>query len=273
MTDGLVTCDLLGTADLGTSEERAARRVRGAQGVVRRGPGRRSRTPTCGPRWPSCTTSSTASRSSTSTSAISAYEPVVKIAVAGGGPGGPVLLDPDAEGRAGLLGHGVRAQPGDGRVRLRGRVLRRDADRVRARRSARATAAITERFARWTDIDIHHRGSVTRSGGHGFSALGRRELLGDPAGARAGARRRVRFRTEAPPVCRLGLGGPGRRRRRRRRARCARRLPRVRALARAAPLSLHVAWDRPRVRRIQVLHRRDPARRLPGARISVRRRR
>ena len=39
-------------------------------------------------------------------------------------------------------------------------------------------AAIAERFARWTDIDIHHRGSVTRSGGHGFSALGRRELLG-----------------------------------------------------------------------------------------------
>ena len=48
--------------------------------------------------------------------------------------------------------------------------------------------AITERFARWTDIDIHYRGSVTRSGGHGFSALGRRELLGDPAGAGVGAR-------------------------------------------------------------------------------------
>ena len=28
------------------------------------------------------------------------------------------------------------------------------------------------------DIDIHHRGARTRSGGHGFSALGRRELLG-----------------------------------------------------------------------------------------------
>ena len=37
---------------------------------------------------------------------------------------------------------------------------------------------ITARFARWTDIDIHHRGVRTRSGGHGFSALGRRELLG-----------------------------------------------------------------------------------------------
>jgi anthraniloyl-CoA monooxygenase len=39
-------------------------------------------------------------------------------------------------------------------------------------------SAISERFARWTDIDIHHRGAVTTSGGHGFSALGRRELLG-----------------------------------------------------------------------------------------------
>ncbi len=38
-------------------------------------------------------------------------------------------------------------------------------------------AAITERFARWTDIDIRLRGETTRSGGHGFSALGRRELL------------------------------------------------------------------------------------------------
>jgi anthraniloyl-CoA monooxygenase len=39
-------------------------------------------------------------------------------------------------------------------------------------------AAVTDRFVRWTDIDIHHRGNVTRSGGHGFSAIGRRELLG-----------------------------------------------------------------------------------------------
>ena len=57
-------------------------------------------------------------------------------------------------------------------------------------------AAITERFARWTDIDIHHRGSVTRSGGHGFSALGRRELLGCAAGAGVvfGRRRAVLLR-------------------------------------------------------------------------------
>src|SRR5215203_114460 len=33
-------------------------------------------------------------------------------------------------------------------------------------------------IARWDDIDIHFRGTVTTSGGHGFSAMGRRDLLG-----------------------------------------------------------------------------------------------
>src|SRR3954468_17552913 len=37
---------------------------------------------------------------------------------------------------------------------------------------------ITRRFVRWSDIDVHYRGEVVTSGGHGFSALGRRELLG-----------------------------------------------------------------------------------------------
>ncbi len=32
-------------------------------------------------------------------------------------------------------------------------------------------------FARWDDIDVHYRGSVTTSGGHGFAALGRVRLL------------------------------------------------------------------------------------------------
>src|ERR1700756_1672567 len=53
---------------------------------------------------------------------------------------------------------------------------------------------ITDSFVHWTDIDIHHRGVKTRSGGHGFSALGRRGLLGilprRAAGRGAGARRR-----------------------------------------------------------------------------------
>jgi anthraniloyl-CoA monooxygenase len=36
---------------------------------------------------------------------------------------------------------------------------------------------ITSRFVRWSEIDVHHRGEVITSGGHGFSALGRKQLL------------------------------------------------------------------------------------------------
>ena len=32
-------------------------------------------------------------------------------------------------------------------------------------------------FARWDDIDVHYRGEVVTSGGHGFAALGRKRLL------------------------------------------------------------------------------------------------
>src|SRR3954470_10498769 len=35
---------------------------------------------------------------------------------------------------------------------------------------------ITRRFARWAEIDVHYRGDVLTSGGHGFSALARGAL-------------------------------------------------------------------------------------------------
>ncbi|HEX3497902.1 MAG TPA: bifunctional salicylyl-CoA 5-hydroxylase/oxidoreductase [Stellaceae bacterium] len=38
-------------------------------------------------------------------------------------------------------------------------------------------AEITERFAHWDAIDIHYRGTVVTSGGHGFSGLSRQVLL------------------------------------------------------------------------------------------------
>src|SRR5918997_1482019 len=38
-------------------------------------------------------------------------------------------------------------------------------------------AELAPRFARWAEIDIHYKGEVVTSGGHGFSALSRRELL------------------------------------------------------------------------------------------------
>ncbi len=59
---------------------------------------------------------------------------------------------------------------------------------------------ITRRFVHWTDIDIHHRGLCTRSGGHGFSALGRRELLGILQRRALAVGVDVRFSCEAPPL-------------------------------------------------------------------------
>ena len=38
-------------------------------------------------------------------------------------------------------------------------------------------AELAPQFARWAEIDIHYKGEVVTSGGHGFSALSRRELL------------------------------------------------------------------------------------------------
>jgi anthraniloyl-CoA monooxygenase len=60
--------------------------------------------------------------------------------------------------------------------------------------------SIASQFARWTDIDIHHRGAMTRSGGHGFAALGRRELLGILQARALELAVDVRFSSEAPAV-------------------------------------------------------------------------
>jgi anthraniloyl-CoA monooxygenase len=38
--------------------------------------------------------------------------------------------------------------------------------------------AITDHFAHWDDIDVHFRGVTVTSGGHGFSGIARRKLLG-----------------------------------------------------------------------------------------------
>ncbi|MGY1641850.1 bifunctional salicylyl-CoA 5-hydroxylase/oxidoreductase [Geodermatophilus sp. SYSU D00703] len=53
-------------------------------------------------------------------------------------------------------------------------------------------------FARWDDIDVHHRGRVTTSGGHGFAAMSRRELLHVLQRRCADLGVAVHFRAEAP---------------------------------------------------------------------------
>ncbi|QRN80354.1 MAG: bifunctional salicylyl-CoA 5-hydroxylase/oxidoreductase [Nocardiopsis sp. BM-2018] len=63
--------------------------------------------------------------------------------------------------------------------------------------------AMAAEFARWDDIDIHHGGTVTTSGGHGFAAIGRRRLLQILRARCAELGVRVLSRTEAPPAAEL----------------------------------------------------------------------
>ena len=68
---------------------------------------------------------------------------------------------------------------------------------------------ITERFARWDDIDIHHRGAVITSGGHGFAGIARKTLLDILQRHAAGLGVHLRFRTEVADdaaLASLGLG-------------------------------------------------------------------
>ncbi|MDQ1614422.1 MAG: anthraniloyl-CoA monooxygenase [Actinomycetota bacterium] len=61
-------------------------------------------------------------------------------------------------------------------------------------------AAMQAEFARWDDIDVHFRGQVITSGGHGFAAMSRRRLLELLQLRCAQLGVTVHFRTEAPPV-------------------------------------------------------------------------
>src|SRR3954447_5726648 len=61
-------------------------------------------------------------------------------------------------------------------------------------------AEITRRFARWAEIDVHYRGEVMTSGGHGFSALARVDLLGVLQRRAAGLDVDLRFRTEVDGI-------------------------------------------------------------------------
>lgn len=60
--------------------------------------------------------------------------------------------------------------------------------------------AMSEQFARWSDIDIHYRGQVRTSGGQGFAAMSRKELLRLLQRRCADLGVTVHFRTPAPDV-------------------------------------------------------------------------
>jgi anthraniloyl-CoA monooxygenase len=58
-------------------------------------------------------------------------------------------------------------------------------------------------FARWDDIDVHYRGEVITSGGHGFAAMSRRRLLEILQQRCAEVGVQVLFRTQAPNLSEL----------------------------------------------------------------------
>ena len=60
--------------------------------------------------------------------------------------------------------------------------------------------AMEAEFARWDDIDIHLRGEVITSGGHGFAAMTRKRLLELLQARAAELDIPVHFRTDAPDV-------------------------------------------------------------------------
>src|ERR1700744_5343718 len=100
----------------------------------------------------------------------------MRIAIAGGGPGGLYLsillkrLDPAHE----VVVH-ERNAPGD--TFGFGVVFSDETLGAFEAADPETYAEIKRRFARWTEIDVHHRGEVITSGGHGFAALARVELL------------------------------------------------------------------------------------------------
>jgi anthraniloyl-CoA monooxygenase len=65
--------------------------------------------------------------------------------------------------------------------------------------------AMSREFARWDDIDIHYRGQVITSGGHGFAAMSRRRLLQILQARCRELGVTLRFNTEAPPARELAL--------------------------------------------------------------------
>jgi len=64
-------------------------------------------------------------------------------------------------------------------------------------------AAMEAEFARWDDIDVHVKGEILTSGGHGFAAMSRRRLLEILQERCRELGVTVHFRTEAPDVAEL----------------------------------------------------------------------
>ena len=75
------------------------------------------------------------------------------------------------------------------------------------RNDAQSAAAIADSFQRWDDIDVHFKGHVVRSGGHGFAGIARKRLLNILQERARGLGVRLQFEREVED-----LGRPRRRR-------------------------------------------------------------
>src|ERR1700754_3149680 len=64
----------------------------------------------------------------------------------------------------------------------------------------RIFARMRDEFAQWDDVDVHFRGQVLTSGGHGFAAMGRKRLLEILQERCRELGVDLRFATEAPDV-------------------------------------------------------------------------
>lgn len=119
----------------------------------------------------------------------------MRTAIAGGGPGGLYLsillkrLDPSAE----VVVH-ERNAPDD--TFGFGVVFSDETLAAFEAADPESYAEIAASFVRWSEIDVHYRGEVVTSGGHGFSAMGRKELLGILQRRAASLGVDLRFRSE-----------------------------------------------------------------------------
>ncbi|HET9686825.1 MAG TPA: bifunctional salicylyl-CoA 5-hydroxylase/oxidoreductase [Pseudolabrys sp.] len=62
-----------------------------------------------------------------------------------------------------------------------------------------SSKAIRDSFVYWDDIAVHYRGTVMRSGGHGFSGIGRKRLLNILQDRAQSLGVKIEFETEAAP--------------------------------------------------------------------------
>ncbi|HET9715986.1 MAG TPA: bifunctional salicylyl-CoA 5-hydroxylase/oxidoreductase [Pseudolabrys sp.] len=62
-----------------------------------------------------------------------------------------------------------------------------------------SSKAIRDSFVYWDDIAVHYRGTVTKSGGHGFSGIGRKRLLNILQERARSLGVTIKFETEAGP--------------------------------------------------------------------------